>query len=92
MGYGDGKTKLSTFIAEYFATIKDKRVLLLILTLKCNLSNRYLLMEDDPAAAVEQGKLPPIHPDYEEGDFHGMVEVQLQIFSRRPDLPLSNPI
>lgn len=66
---GDGKTKLSTFIAEYFATIKDKRVLLLDLDPQCNLSNRYLLMEDDPAAAVEQGKLPPIHPDYEEGDF-----------------------
>lgn len=65
---GDGKTKLTTFIAEYFAVILEKRVLVLDLDPQCNLSNRYLPMDDDPAAAIEQGKLPPIHPDYEPDD------------------------
>lgn len=65
---GDGKTKISTFIAEYFSAIRKKRVLVLDLDPQCNLSNRYLPMEDDPAAAIEQGKLPPIHPDYEPDD------------------------
>lgn len=65
---GDGKTKISTFIAEYFATVRNKKVLLLDLDPQCNLSNRYLPIEDDPAAAIEQGKLPPIHPDYDPDD------------------------
>lgn len=65
---GDGKTKISTFIAEYFSSIRKKRVLVLDLDPQCNLSNRYLPMEDDPAAAIEQGKLPPLHPDYESDD------------------------
>lgn len=65
---GDGKTKISTFIAEYFSTIRKKKVLVLDLDPQCNLSNRYLPMEDDPAAAIEQGKLPPLHPDYDPDD------------------------
>lgn len=65
---GDGKTKVSTFIAEYFAIVRNKKVLLLDLDPQCNLSNRYLPLEDDPAAAIEQGKLPPIHPDYDSDD------------------------
>lgn len=65
---GDGKTKISTFIAEYFATIRNKRVLILDLDPQCNVSNRYLPMDDDPAAAIEQGKLPPLHPDYDPED------------------------
>jgi len=65
---GDGKTKLSTFIAEYFAIIKKKKVLILDLDPQCNLSNRYLMMEEDAAASIEQGKLPPIHPDYDPDD------------------------
>lgn len=63
---GDGKTKTSILLAEYFTLIKNKRVLAIDLDPQCNLSHRFLDMEIDPIES--QGKIPPVHPDYNKND------------------------
>jgi chromosome partitioning protein len=63
---GVGKTKISIILAEYFSTMKNKRVLAIDFDSQCNFSQRFLKMEIDPA--LEQGKIPPIHPDYDPND------------------------
>ncbi len=59
---GDGKTKTSILLAEYFTIVKNKRVLAVDLDPQCNFSHRFLEMEIDPIEP--QGKTPPIHDDY----------------------------
>lgn len=59
---GTGKTSTSRLIAEY-ASRHGVRTLLLDLDPQCSLSQRYLLMQRD--ASVEDGILPPVHPDFD---------------------------
>ena len=59
---GEGKTTTSINLAEYFAIIKNKRVLGIDLDPQANFSGRYLEMEYDPNSTG--GKLPPLHPEY----------------------------
>lgn len=64
---GDGKTKTSILLAEYFTIVKEKRVLAIDLDPQCNFSHRFLDMEIDPVES--QGKIPPLHPSFiEESD------------------------
>lgn len=63
---GVGKTTISKLLTEYFAKIQKKRILTLDMDHQCNFSNRFLTMEIDPTEA--EGKLPPIHPDFEPSD------------------------
>lgn len=60
---GVGKTTWVRILAEYFATVRGIRVLLLDLDPQCNLSQRFLEMDNDPLSP--EGVLPPIHPDYD---------------------------
>ncbi len=60
---GVGKTKLSVILSEYFAKIEKKRILGIDLDPQCNFSQNFINMEVDPL--YPQGKMPPIHPDYE---------------------------
>jgi chromosome partitioning protein len=63
---GVGKTFVSKILAEYFAIIKELRVLLIDLDPQTNLSRRYLDMVvlDDGS----QEYAPPVHPDYDPSD------------------------
>lgn len=63
---GVGKTKVSILLAEYLSTILKKKVLAIDLDPQCNFSQRFLRMEIDPA--LPQGRVPPIHPDYDPND------------------------
>src|SRR5690348_2234378 len=66
---GVGKTKVSVLLTEYLSKVLKKRVLAIDFDPQCNFSQRFLQMEIDPASP--EGKIPPIHPDYdpdEEGD------------------------
>ncbi|MHB8409532.1 MAG: ParA family protein [Acidiferrobacterales bacterium] len=60
---GVGKTTWARVLAEYFSLVREVRVLLIDTDPQCNLSQRFLKMERDPL--VEDGVLPPIHPDYD---------------------------
>lgn len=60
---GVGKTTISKLLTEYFAKVQNMRVLALDMDHQCNFSNRFLEMEID--STEDEGKLPPIHPDYE---------------------------
>lgn len=60
---GEGKTTNSIVLAEYMTLIENKKVLLIDLDPQANCSGRYLSMSYDPA--YKDGKIPPIHPDYE---------------------------
>ena len=62
---GEGKTTWARLIAEWAARL-GLRVLMIDLDQQCNMSRRYLKMETDEAEA--EGVLPPVHPDFEEGD------------------------
>ena len=63
---GEGKTTMSIMIAEYAALIMNKRVLAIDLDPQANFSKYFLNLEYDPV--YKGGKIPPIHPDYEEDD------------------------
>lgn len=63
---GDGKTKSSILVAEYFTAVKKKRGLAIDLDPQCNFSSRFLEMEIDPVS--QDGKIPPLHPDYDLND------------------------
>jgi chromosome partitioning protein len=63
---GVGKTTISKLLTEYFAKIQKMRVLALDMDHQCNFSNRFLEMEID--STEDEGKLPPIHPEYEVND------------------------
>lgn len=59
---GEGKTTNSIMLAEYFAHIEGKKVLLIDLDTQANLSGRYIKMDYDPHNS--KGKIPPLHPSY----------------------------
>jgi len=62
---GVGKTSLTRLLAEYFG--RTGRVVLAIdLDPQSNLSRRFIEMDYDPSDP--DGVLPPLHPDYEDGD------------------------
>jgi chromosome partitioning protein len=63
---GVGKTKVSEILAEYFSKVKGKRTLAIDLDSQCNFSQHYINMDIDPT--YPQGKIPPIHPDYDPND------------------------
>ena len=65
---GDGKTKLSILLAEYFALVQKKRVLAIDFDPQCNFSHRFLPMEIDPVDP--QGKIPPLHTDFDPSETH----------------------
>jgi len=86
---GDGKTKTSILFAEYLTIIKHKRVLAIDLDPQCNFSHRFLEMEIDNID--QQGKIPPIHPDYdpdseEDKDWDGRSSIA-NIFYGDPVIP-----
>jgi len=60
---GVGKTTVGTIIAEYFALVKGKRVLVVDTDMQCNTSDYWVGMEFSPDD--EGGQLPPKHPDYD---------------------------
>lgn len=58
---GTGKTTVCKMLAEYFALIAGKRVLLIDLDPQCNISGQYLEMETE----AEHGRWePPVHPAF----------------------------
>ncbi len=63
---GDGKTKLSILMSEYFSGVKGLKGLGIDLDPQCNFSSRFLDMELDPND--RHGKVPPFHPDYDPND------------------------
>ena len=63
---GVGKTKLSAILAEFFTKIEKKKVLGIDFDPQCNFSQNFINMEVDPL--YPQGKMPPIHPDYNSND------------------------
>ena len=63
---GVGKTTVTKLLVEYFSKIHKLRILALDMDHQCNFSNRFLKMEIDPTES--EGKLPPIHPDYDKND------------------------
>lgn len=63
---GVGKTTVSKLLVEYFAKTCKKRILAIDMDHQCNFSNRFLKMEID--ATEVEGKLPPLHPDFELSD------------------------
>ena len=91
---GVGKTTITKIICEYFSTVCNKTTLVIDMDHQCNLSNRFLKMEID--INEEEGKLPPIHPDYDGEDFlypgwEGRSSIA-DIFFGRPVLPYSTYI
>ena len=60
---GEGKTTNSIMMAEYAASVKGIRTLIIDMDPQANVSARYLQMVYDPV--YEGGKIPPLHPDYE---------------------------
>ncbi len=62
---GIGKTSLTRLLAEYFGR-SGRAVLVIDLDPQSNLSRRFIEMDYDPSDP--DGVLPPLHPDYEEGD------------------------
>lgn len=63
---GVGKTSIATIIADYCSRILHKKTLVIDLDSQCNFSQRLLRMEVDPS--FPDGHIPPIHPDYEDGE------------------------
>ena len=60
---GEGKTFMSILLAVYAALKMKKKVLAIDLDAQANFSKYFLPIEYDPA--YKEGKLPPIHPDYD---------------------------
>lgn len=75
---GTGKTTLATFISEGLALMAGKKVLVIDTDRQCNISNAFGLSESmsvQKEAALSltgsqtaENFIPPIHPDFEEGD------------------------
>jgi chromosome partitioning protein len=63
---GVGKTKVSILLMEYLSSYLKKRVLAIDFDPQCNLSRRFLDMENDPVSP--EGVVPPPHPDYDSED------------------------
>lgn len=61
---GDGKSTTSRLVGEY-ASRQGKRVLMIDMDAQCNLSKRFLRMDTEEGRG---GALPPMHPEYEEGE------------------------
>ena len=59
---GAGKTTTVGLLAEWFALIRHKRVLIVDLDMQCNSTDQWIGMELAPE--VIGGQLPPPHPDY----------------------------
>lgn len=60
---GVGKTTVAAIVAEFFALVKGKRVLVIDSDMQCNTSDYWVGME--PSPNVVGGQLPPVHPEYE---------------------------
>ena len=59
---GVGKTLVTGLLAEWFALIRNQRVLIVDLDMQCNTTDHWVGMDLAPNAIG--GQLPPIHPDY----------------------------
>lgn len=86
---GDGKTKSSILISEYFTFVKGKRGLAIDLDPQCNFSSRFLKMAIDPVSL--DGKVPPLHPDYnsdnpDDAEWDGRSSIA-DIFYGNPVIP-----
>ncbi len=60
---GVGKSTVCRLLLEYFSLVCGLKTLALDFDPQCNLSRRFLEMDNDPIDT--QGVLPPIHPDYD---------------------------
>jgi chromosome partitioning protein len=60
---GVGKSTISALLAEWFALMRKKRVLLIDLDMQCNTSDKWVGME--PVENVLGGQLPPRNPNFE---------------------------
>lgn len=60
---GVGKTMLAGLMAEWFALVRKKRVLLIDLDMQCNTTDQWVGMEVAPNSVG--GQLPPKLPDYD---------------------------
>jgi chromosome partitioning protein len=63
---GVGKSLVSSIIAEYASIKANMNVLIVDLDMQCNSSDYWVGMESSPQSTG--GQLPPIHPDWIEGD------------------------
>lgn len=59
---GSGKTTENGLIAEWFALVRGKKILIIDLDMQCNTTDQWVGMEIAPN--VIGGQLPPRHPDY----------------------------
>ncbi len=86
---GVGKTKVSVLLAEYLSKVLKKRVLAIDFDPQCNFSQRFLQMEIDPASP--EGKIPPLHPDYnpdeENGDWDGRGSIADIFYNQSGTIP-----
>jgi len=69
---GVGKSLITSIVAEYAAIKAHMNVLVVDLDMQCNSSDYWVGMENSPQSTG--GQLPPIHPDYIEGneDFYNV--------------------
>ena len=58
---GVGKTLTTTLLAEWFALVRHKRVLLIDLDMQCNTTDQWVGMEAHEDSSIQ---LPPIHSEY----------------------------
>lgn len=85
---GVGKTEITMLLAEYFALVKKKRVLVFDTDMQCNAS-QFLVGMDIVRDAIG-GQLPPIHPDYNPLDSMEERSSVADIFEGKSVLPYSS--
>lgn len=85
---GSGKTTVIGLLAEYFALVKSKRVLLIDLDMQCNTSDHWVGMEKAPNETG--GQLPPKHPDYDESLNVSERSSIVDIYVGKPVLPFES--
>ena len=85
---GVGKTLTVGLLAEWFALVRNKRVLIVDLDMQCNSTDQWVGMELAPN--VIGGQLPPRHPDYNPEWGVNERSTIADIFYGTPVLPYSS--
>ena len=85
---GVGKTLCVGLLAEWFALIRKKRVLVIDLDMQCNTTDQWVGMEDVPN--VVGGQLPPRHPEYNPEWGVNERSTIADIFYGKPVLPYAS--